>query len=119
MNGVQLSYRRGMCRPLAGGAFAAVLCAAAGPALSDDVMQQGKQLFLSGATPACAICHTLADAGSTGEIGPVLDELKPNAARVEKAIRNGLGVMPANKNLSDAQIKLLSQYVARASGAAK
>ena len=49
----------------------------------------------------------------------MLDELKPDATRVEKAIRNGLGVMPANKNLSDAQIRLLSEYVARASGGAK
>ena len=84
----------------------------------DDVMQEGKRLFLTGATPACALCHTLADAGSAGAIGPVLDELKPDAARVEKAVHQGLGVMPANKNLSDAQIKLLAQYVARASGAA-
>ena len=103
---------KGKCVVLLAGA----LC---GSAWADDVMQDGKKLFLSGATPACAICHTLADAGSTGEIGPLLDELKPDATRVEKAIRNGLGVMPANKNLSDAQIRLLSEYVARASGGAK
>lgn len=98
----------------------AALMLAVGPAYAaDDVMQQGKQLFLSGATPACAVCHTLADAGATGEIGPVLDELKPDAARVAKAVRNGLGVMPANKNLTDAQIQLLAKYVAAASGGAK
>ena len=102
-------------------AVAAVLMTAltvAAPARADDVMKQGKELFLTGATPACALCHTLNDAGSTGEIGPLLDELKPDAARVEKAIRTGLGVMPANKNLTDEQIKLLAQYVARASGGA-
>lgn len=95
------------------------IAAWSGAVAADDVMQQGKQLFLTGATPACAICHTLNNAGSTGEVGPNLDELKPDAARVEKAIREGLGVMPANKNLTDAQIKLLAQYVARATGAAK
>lgn len=84
----------------------------------DDVKSAGRKLFLAGATPACAVCHTLADAGSTGNIGPSLDELKPNGARVEKAVREGLGIMPANKNLSDAQIKLLAQYVAGATGGA-
>ena len=77
-----------------------------------------RKVFLSGASPACALCHTLADAGSSGEIGPVLDELKPDAARVEQAVRQGVGVMPANTTLSDAQIKLLAQYVARATGGA-
>lgn len=90
------------------------------PASADDaLMQQGRQLFVSGAQPACATCHTLADAGASGAIGPVLDEIKPDAARVEKAVRDGLGVMPANKNLSDEQIRLLAQYVARATGGAK
>jgi mono/diheme cytochrome c family protein len=79
---------------------------------------EGRKLFLTGATPPCALCHTLADAGATGEIGPVLDEMKPDAAQVEKAIRHGLGVMPANTNLSDAQIKLLAEYVARVTGGA-
>ena len=48
----------------------------------------------------------------------MLDELKPDAARVEQAVRQGVGVMPANTTLSDAQIKLLAQYVARATGGA-
>ena len=98
---------------------AAMTALASFSAQADDLMQQGKKLFLSGAMPACAVCHTLADAGSAGEIGPVLDELKPDAARVEKAVRNGLGIMPANKNLTDEQIRLLAQYVATASGGVK
>jgi mono/diheme cytochrome c family protein len=64
------------------------------------------------------VCHTLKDAGSEGAVGPVLDELKPDAARVANALRNGLGNMPSYKAvLSDAQIKALAQYVAKASGA--
>ncbi len=33
----------------------------------------GKQVFLSGSSPSCSACHTLAAAGSTGAIGPNLD----------------------------------------------
>lgn len=113
---VSLTVRRSVHALLLVGALGASHAAVAA---DDNVMLEGKKLFLSGAAPACAICHTLADAGSEGAIGPVLDELKPDATRVEKAIRQGLGVMPANKNLSDAQIKLLAQYVARATGATK
>ena len=92
--------------------------AAAGVAAAQDVMQEGRKLFTT-AAPACALCHTLRDAGATGEIGPVLDELRPDAARVEKALRNGIGQMPAfTATLSDDQIRTLAQYVARASGAA-
>ena len=37
----------------------------------------GKELFLASANPSepsCASCHTLADAGSTGTVGPNLDD---------------------------------------------
>lgn len=87
--------------------------------MAQDIMAEGKQLFTQTAVPACAVCHTLQHAGATGEVGPVLDELKPDASRVEKAIRNGIGQMPVIANLSEAQIKLLAQYVAAASAAGK
>ncbi|WP_407924936.1 SorU family sulfite dehydrogenase c-type cytochrome subunit [Schauerella aestuarii] len=77
------------------------------------MMDAGRQLFHK-AAPACALCHTLADAQSTGAIGPVLDEIKPDATRVETAIRNGIGQMPAYTNLSEQDIKTLSSYVAKA-----
>lgn len=90
---------------------------------ADDGAQQfalGKKLFMQGTTPACALCHTLKDAGSEGAVGPILDELKPDAARVANALRNGLGNMPAYKaTLSEAQILALAHYVAKASGAAQ
>lgn len=97
---------------------AIVLCGAMAGAAAQSGIEEGKALFTKGAVPACAVCHTLAHAGATGEIGPVLDELKPNAARVEKAIRNGIGQMPAYTSLSDAQIRQLADYVARVSGGA-
>lgn len=81
--------------------------------------ETGRALFLKGSTPACAVCHTMADAGAKGTIGPNLDELKPDARRVTQAVRNGIGVMPAFEALSDADVRELANYVARATGAAQ
>jgi len=96
------------------------LCVAAGPAFAADPaadLAVGKALFLKGATPACAVCHTLKDAASAGEVGPVLDELKPSADRVAAALRNGVGMMPSYKGqLTDAQIMAIARYVAAVSG---
>jgi len=102
-------------------ALAAGLCAAAaaGAAHAADAEAAGRALFTKGATPACAVCHTLADAGAAGTIGPDLDELKPDAKRVALAVRNGIGVMPAFEALSDADVQVLADYVAAATGAAQ
>ena len=78
-------------------------------------LAEGKLLFTQKAVPACSLCHTLADAGAEGAVGPVLDELKPDAARVAKAVKNGLGQMPAYTTLSDLQIQAVARYVAKAS----
>ncbi len=84
-----------------------------------DQLALGKKLFTQ-AVPACAVCHTLKDAGSEGAVGPVLDELKPDAARVVNALRNGLGNMPSYKDtLSEDQMQALARYVAKASGSAQ
>lgn len=101
------------------------LCAAAiaaPAAAADDTAQLalGKQLFMQGAVPACAVCHALKDAGAEGAVGPALDELKPDAARVATALRNGIGQMPSYQGkLDEAQIAAIAAYVARATGAAK
>lgn len=97
--------------------LAAGLCASAGACAADEAAQMalGKKLFAT-TTPACALCHTLKDAGAEGAVGPVLDELKPDAARVAKALRDGLGAMPSFKaTLSEEQIAALALYVAKAS----
>ncbi|MEN4918468.1 cytochrome c [Achromobacter spanius] len=78
--------------------------------------EAGRALFLKATTPACAVCHTLADAGAAGAIGPNLDELKPDADRVAQAVRNGIGVMPAFDALSDADVQALAKYVAGVTG---
>ena len=93
------------------------------PALAADDRAQlalGKKLFLQGVVPSCAVCHTLQAAGAEGAVGPVLDELKPDAARVAKALRNGLGQMTSYKDkLTEAEIAALALYVSKASGGAK
>ena len=63
-------------------------------------MELGKKLF-STVTPACALCHTLKDAGAAGAVAQVMDEIKPDAARVAKTLRNGLGNMPSYKGAID------------------
>lgn len=95
-----------------------LLALAAAPVLAaDDDLAVGKALFVNGAVPACAVCHTLKDAGTTGEVGPALDELKPSADRVAAALRNGVGLMPSYKDsLTDTQIRAIARYVASVSG---
>ena len=71
----------------------------------------GKALFAG----TCGSCHTLADAGTTGTLGPNLDELKPDQARVENAIKTGPGAMPENL-FEGAQATAVATYVAGAAG---
>lgn len=87
---------------------------------ADDAAQfaLGKKLFTQSSQPACAICHTLKNADARGAVGPILDELKPDAQRVAKALRNGIGQMPSYRaTLSEAQILALAHYVSKAAGA--
>jgi mono/diheme cytochrome c family protein len=74
----------------------------------------GKALF---ASAGCGSCHTLADAGSSGTVGPNLDEAKPNDALVVRMVTNGGGAMPPFKDrLSEAQIAAIAKYVSGAAG---
>jgi cytochrome c6 len=84
---------------------------AAGAARADD--PEGRKLFTS-VTPACALCHALRDANAEGAVGPSLDELKPDRERVVKALRNGIGQMPAFRHLSEAEVQALARYVEQA-----
>lgn len=94
------------------------------PALAGDVdpavLEEGKALFQTDAAPACAICHTLADAGTTGTIGPDLDELGADANRIRKALKEGMGAMPAFEDtLSEEQREAIVAYVTKATGVAE
>tara|TARA_B100001996_G_scaffold8127_1_gene6863 strand:- start:1040 stop:1357 length:318 start_codon:yes stop_codon:yes gene_type:complete len=80
------------------------------PVKSDDVIALGKDIFLNKAV--CSTCHTLADAGSTGQIGPNLNEIKPDKMRVISAVTNGIGVMPAYEGqLTTEEIEAVAEYV--------
>ena len=62
----------------------------------------------------CATCHALQDANSDGNIGPNLNEIKPDIMRIILAVTNGIGVMPAYEGqLSTEEIKAVATYVAK------
>jgi cytochrome c6 len=78
---------------------------------SDSKFDLGKKIFL--AQGNCATCHTLADAKSNGQIGPNLNQIRPDISRVLSAVTNGIGVMPAYDGvLSLIEIESVSHYVA-------
>ena len=81
--------------------------------LADDVFQKGREIFLEQGT--CASCHTLNDAGSQANIGPNLDEIRPDLNRIIMAVKNGIGVMPAFEGmLSTEEINAVSHYIYKA-----
>lgn len=83
-------------------------------------LEKGRVIFKTGAVPACAICHTLKDAGATGAIGPNLDELKPGFEDIVKTVKAGIGAMPSfSETLTEEQIDAVSAYVAHVTGGGK
>ncbi len=83
------------------------------PAQSDDMFDLGKDVFLNKAV--CSTCHTLADAGSNGQIGPNLNEIRPDKMTVMNTVANGIGVMPAYEDqLTSEEIEAVSYYVSTA-----
>ncbi len=69
------------------------------------------------ASAGCAGCHTLAAAGSTGTVGPNLDEAKPNYALVMEFVTNGKGAMPSfSGQLSETDIQNVAAYVSQNAG---
>jgi cbb3-type cytochrome c oxidase subunit III len=84
---------------------------AAKPSAGGKQPTSGKDIFVAN----CGSCHTLADAGTSGTVGPNLDQLKPNMSRVQKQVINGGAVMPAFKGqLTPAQITAVAKYVSQA-----
>ena len=68
-------------------------------------------------TANCAACHTLSKAGTSGTVGPNLDNLSLAPAAVEQQIRNGGGGMPPfGDQLSDDEITALVQYLTGSNG---
>jgi mono/diheme cytochrome c family protein len=74
----------------------------------------GKQVF---ASAGCGGCHTLKAAGSSGNVGPNLDALKPSKATVAHQVEVGGGQMPAFKGqLSPAEIAAVAEFVSSNAG---
>ena len=60
----------------------------------------------------CGMCHALQAAGSEGQIGPDLDQLKPSMPQVIAAVTNGIGVMPPFEAiLSSEEIEAVAYFV--------
>src|ERR671915_52123 len=75
---------------------------------------EGKEIFTAG---GCGSCHVLADADTSGTIGPNLDQSKPSVELAIDRVTNGSGQMPAFKDrLNEAQIQAVAEYVSNSAG---
>ena len=80
------------------------------PVKSDSMFDMGKYIFLN--QGMCSSCHTLADANSDGQIGPNLNDIRPDKMRIVNTVTNGIGVMPAYEGqLSTEEIDAVAHYV--------
>lgn len=78
-----------------------------------SLSEEGAEVFATN----CGSCHTLKAAGTTGEVGPNLDELEPDLATVEHQVVNGGGGMPAfGETLNAKEIKAVATYVSSVAG---
>ena len=77
---------------------------------ADDKMALGLEVYNNKAQ--CGVCHTLQAAGSTGDIGPNLDQLKAQMAQIIAVVTNGIGVMPPWEGiLTYEEIEAVAYYV--------
>jgi len=75
----------------------------------------GKAIF-TGAS-GCTGCHTLADAGSSGTVGPNLDDAMPSFDLAYDRVTNGQGGMPSfQTSLTDQQRADVAAYVSSVAG---
>ena len=69
----------------------------------------GKSIFESA---GCGSCHTFAAAGTSGTVGPNLDQAKPPFELVIERVTNGKGPMPSFRDtLSNDQIRAVAEFV--------
>jgi mono/diheme cytochrome c family protein len=87
--------------------------AVAGTGVTAERPTDGKSIF----TANCGSCHTLADAGTSGAVGPNLDDAKPPKDLVVDRVTNGKGGMPSFADSLDAdQIQAVADYVSSSAG---
>jgi mono/diheme cytochrome c family protein len=76
--------------------------------------EAGRQVFDSA---GCGGCHVLEEAGSSGTVGPSLDETQASFEQVVEQVRNGGGGMPAfGDRLSDEEIDNVAAFVVESAG---
>jgi mono/diheme cytochrome c family protein len=64
------------------------------------------------ASAGCGGCHTFEAAGSTGGVGPNLDDISPSFDEVVEQVTNGGGAMPAfGDQLSEQEIRDVAAFV--------
>jgi mono/diheme cytochrome c family protein len=69
----------------------------------------GKEVF---ASAGCGGCHTFSAAGSSGSVGPNLDDASPSYDHVVKQVTDGGGAMPSFKGkLTEQQIQDVAAFV--------
>lgn len=72
----------------------------------------GRELF---AANGCGSCHALEAAGSSGGVGPNLDETEPSFDKAVERVTNGRGAMPSfSDTLSDQEIRDVAAFVSEA-----
>ena len=77
---------------------------------ADDKMILGLEVYNNKAQ--CGVCHTLKVAGSEGQIGPNLDEIKPSIDQIIYVVTNGVGVMQSWEGiLTKEEIEAVAYYV--------
>ena len=81
---------------------------------ADSKMEMGLDVYNNKAM--CGACHTLSATGSTGKIGPNLDQIKPQIPQIILAVTNGSGVMPAFEGmLTSEEIEAVAYFISTSS----
>ena len=82
---------------------------------ADPKMELGLDVYNDKAQ--CGMCHALQAAGSEGQIGPDLDQLRPSIPQVIAVVTNGIGVMPPFEGiLSSEEIEAVAYFISASAG---
>ena len=75
--------------------------------------EAGREIFVAN----CGTCHTLQEAGTSGTVGPDLDQVTLDHEAVVEQVTNGGDVMPAFQGtLSEQQIQDVAAFVVASEG---
>lgn len=98
-----------MRRALLALAFLALTAGCGGGDSGSSSDSPGARVF---ADAGCGSCHTFGAAGSTGTVGPNLDERSPSFDEVVSKVKSGGGGMPSFEgDLSEAEIRQVAAFV--------